>query len=53
MNVGWYVVYCLMIIANQVLCYTQGFDIGAWQNWLWSAFLILCFVAGSYYRKET
>ena len=52
MNVGWYVVYILMVIFNQILCNIYGFNLLTWQNWAWSIMLILCFVSGSNYLKE-
>lgn len=50
MNTGWYMVYILMVFINQIMCYSQDFNILTWQNWVWSVMLILCFVAGDKYR---
>lgn len=51
MNTGWYIVYILMIFLNQLLCTVNGYPIDTWQNWAYSAMLILCFVSGAEYRK--
>ena len=50
MNWGWYTVYLLMIILNQVMCMAHGFSIFTWQNWVWFGMLVLCFIAGSNYE---
>lgn len=52
MNVGWYIVYLLMIMCNGVMCHVHNFDGGTWQYWVWSIMIILTFVAGSNYRKK-
>ena len=52
MNWGWYVVYILSIIINVVVCHINHFTLTTWQYWVYSALLILTFVAGANYRKE-
>lgn len=46
MNVGWYVVYLLMIIINSVMTALHGFNIATWQYWVWFGMLVMCFIAG-------
>jgi len=53
MNVGWYVVYLLMIVINQVMCVTHGFNLFTWQAWVWMVIPIMCFVAGAHYKEDT
>ena len=52
MNVGWYIVYLLMIAINTVMTTHHGFGLNTWQYWVWSGMLILTFVAGASYKKE-
>lgn len=47
MNVGWYVVYLLMICINSVVTAINGFNIATWQFWVQSGLLIMCFVSGA------
>lgn len=52
MNVGWYVVYVLMCMANGVMCVKHGFDFNTWQFWVWTGIIALTFVSGASYRRK-
>ena len=52
MNVGWYVVYLLMCVANALMCVSQGFAINTWQFWVWTGIIALTFVSGASYKKK-
>lgn len=51
-NWYWYTVYLLMIVANAVMFYIHDFSTISWQYLAYVWMMILCFVAGSNYRKE-
>lgn len=51
MNVGWYVVYLLMIAINSVANSINGYTIGSWQFWLSLGLLMMCYIAGQYVYK--
>lgn len=51
-NWGWYTVYLLMIAANSVMTTLHGFGVFTWQHWAYFWMLVLCFIAGSEYRKK-
>lgn len=46
MNVGWYVVYLLMIFLNSMTWLNSGFGIKTWQYWASFGMLVMCFIAG-------
>ena len=46
MNVGWYVVYILMITINSAMTTFHGFGLNTWQHWVWFVMLVLTFIAG-------
>lgn len=52
MNVGWYIVYLLMCIANGIMCVEHGFSIDSWQFWVWTGILAITFVSGASYRRK-
>lgn len=51
-NWGWYTVYLLMIVCHSVMSTLHDFDLFTWQHWAYFWMLVLCFIAGSEYRKE-
>lgn len=52
MNWGWYTVYIIMIVVNTIVCHINNFDMTTWQFWVYSVSMMMCFIAGSYYRKK-
>lgn len=50
MNIGWYIVYLLMIAANVAMCRAHGYGLSSWQQWVWFGIMVLCFVSGANYR---
>ena len=46
MNIGWHIVWLLMVVANSIMCSSHGFGVDTWQNWVWFGIVMLSYFAG-------